>query len=356
MHLIRRILAENPAELAWPMVVFLLTFAGGWLVRRLVLKALRVWTARSQSRAGLILTQVLAGPALIWAVILGLHIAIQSSDLPARFADRGAEVLYILWMASVTLMLMRLAGNLVRHFGDQVPGALPVTTLSQNLAQIAVLILGIVLVMGHYNRQITPILTALGVGGLAVALALQDTLSNLFAGFYVAVARQIRLGDYIKLNSGEEGYVTDIGWRSTTIRSLNYNLIIVPNAKLAQAIVTNYYLPEKRMASSFQVGVSYHSDPDQVEKVLMEVATQGTQNIPGLLADPAPSVTFDPGLGEWSLGFTVNFQVTEFANQFSVRNELKKRIFLRFRQDGIEIPFPTRAIHMEGTPPVPPSH
>jgi small-conductance mechanosensitive channel len=349
MHEIRRLLAENPAELVWPVVIFALTVALGWLVRGLILRALRAWIARTQSRAGSVLTGVLAGPMLIWVVILGAHLAIQLSDLPAKYADRVTETLYVLWMASATLMLMRLAGNLVRHYGDQVPGALPVTTLSQNLVQIGVLILGVVVVMDHYGRQITPILTALGVGGLAVALALQDTLSNLFGGFYVAVARQIRLGDYVKLNTGEEGYVGDIGWRCTTIRSLNSNLIIVPNAKLAQAIVTNYYLPEKRLWASFQVNVSYRSDPDQVEKTLLEVAMAGTADIPGLLADPAPSVTFDPGFGESSLGFTVNFAVAEFTNQFTVRNELKKRIFRRFRQDGIEIPFPTRAIHLEDT-------
>jgi small-conductance mechanosensitive channel len=347
MHYLRRLLEENPAELIWPIVIFVLTTAAGWLARHLILKALRAWTARSQSRAGAVLIGVMSGPMLIWAVLLGAHLAIQTSDLPAGYADRGAEILYILWMASATLMCMRLAGNLVRHFGDQVPGALPVTTLSQNLAQIAVLILGVVMAMDHYNRSITPILTALGVGGLAVALALQDTLSNLFAGFYVAVARQVRLGDYVKLNTGEEGYVTDIGWRSTTIRSLNNNMIIVPNLKLAQAIVTNYYLPEKRMSASFQIGVSYRSDPDQVEKVLLEIARQGTGDIPGLLADPAPSVTFDPGFSESSLGFTVSFTVAEFAAQFNVRNELKKRIFRRFRQDGIEIPFPTRIVHVE---------
>ena len=122
--------------------------------------------------------------------------------------------------------------------------------------------LGILLLLSALDFRITPILTALGVGGLAVALALQDTLSNLFSGFYVAVARQVRLGDYIKLNTGEEGYVTDIGWRSTTIRALGEQLSFsCPNAKLAQAIVTNYYLPEKRMRSSFQVTVSYESDP-----------------------------------------------------------------------------------------------
>ena len=122
-------------------------------------------------------------------------------------------------------------------------------------------ILGSLILLRHFNVSITPILTALGVGGLAVALALQDTLSNLFGGFYVAVAGQVRLGDYIKLNTGEEGYVTDIGWRCTTFRAPANNMIIVPNAKLAQAIVTNYNLPEKRMAANFVVTVGYDCDP-----------------------------------------------------------------------------------------------
>jgi small-conductance mechanosensitive channel len=352
MDLLRRLLAQNPAELIWPFVVFGLVLALGWLVRYLILKALRSWTAHTQSRAGRILIDSLAGPSQIWVLIVAAHIAIQSSDLPARFTQHGADGLYILGMASVTMMGMRLAGNLVRDYGDQVPGAMPVTTLSQNLAQIGVLILGVVQVMDHYDYSIKTILTALGIGGLAVALALQDTLSNLFAGFYVAVARQVRLGDYIKLNSGEEGYVVDIGWRSTTIRSLNSNLIIVPNAKLAQAIVTNYYLPDKRMSASLQVGVSYRSDMDQVEKILLEVAIKGATEIAGMLADPVPSVAFDPGFGDSALTFTVSFYVVEFASQFPVRNELKRRIFRRFRADAIEIPFPSRTIYLEGSNPV----
>jgi small-conductance mechanosensitive channel len=355
MKYLQRLLAEHPAALVWPMVIFAVTFAVGWIVRRLVLKALRAWTAHSQSRAGLILTESLKGPVLIWTVILGAHIAIQSSDLPVKFTARGAEILFLLWMASVTIMSMRFAGNLVRFYGDQVPGALPVTTLSQTLVQIAVLILGVVVVMDYYHRPIAPILTALGVGGLAVALALQETLSNLFGGFWVAAARQVRLGDYIKLNSGEEGYVSDIGWRSTTIRALANNLIIVPNAKLAQAIVTNYYLPEKRLAASLQVGVSYQSDPDRVERLLLEIAMQGTHDIEGLLGEPAPSVAFDPGFGESALGFTVSFQVAEFNSQFSVRNELRKRILRRFREEGIEIPFPTRVVRLEGGNPTAPA-
>jgi small-conductance mechanosensitive channel len=346
MESIRRILTTNPMELVWPAVIFLATLGTGWVVRRLAMRALRAWTSRTQSRAALILTEALHGPMLIWAVILGVHLALESSALPTRVTLWTAKTLLVLWILSLTIMCVQGAGKLVRFYGDQVPGALPVTTLSENLAQLVVVILGILVLLRAMGLEIAPMLTALGVGGLAVALALQDTLSNLFAGFYIAVARQIRLGDYIKLSTGEEGYVSDITWRSTTIRGLGYNMVIIPNAKLAQAIVTNYYLPEKRMAASLQVAVSYDSDPEHIERVLLDVAQKSAGEISGLLAEPAPSVSFDPGFGEFALYFTVGFQVAEFAQQFGVRHALRKRIFRRFREEGIQIPFPTRTVYL----------
>ncbi len=129
------------------------------------------------------------------------------------------------------------------------------------------------------------------------------------------------------------------------IRTLGGNLIIVPNAKLAQAVVTNYYLPHKAMGISVQVGVSYTSDIELVERVLLEIGKQAADEVPGMLADPAPAVTLDPGFGDWSITFQLGFQIAEFSNQWSVRNELRKRILRRFRAEGIEIPFPTRTIH-----------
>jgi small-conductance mechanosensitive channel len=347
MNAIRRILLDNPMEVFRPLAIFAATFAVGWLVRRLVLRALGAWTERTHSRMGHIMAQALRGPTWIWLLILAAHIAIQSSDLPAKFTDFLPTLLLDLWVASLTLMSMRIAREAVRFYGSQIPGALPVTTLTQNLAQAGVLILGIMVLLGPYVTRLTPILTALGVGGLAVALALQDTLSNLFAGFYVAVAGHIRLGDYIKLNTGEEGYVTDIGWRSTIIRALAHNLIVIPNRTLAQANVTNYHLPEKRMAANVVVTVTFESDPEKVEDVLLEVVRQGCQEIPGLLAEPQPSVHLEPGFGEYSIGFSVNYQVAEFSSQASVRHELRKRIWRRFREEGIQIPLPARMVFMK---------
>lgn len=348
METIRGIVLHDPMVLVWPAGVFLVTFGLGWLVRWLVLRALRAWSARTQSRPALILTEALRGPLLIWVLILGMHLALQSSELPENVTTFGAKLLLVLWIVSLTLMCMQMAGNLVRYYGAQVPGALPVTTLSQNLAQLVVVLLGILVLLNALGLAVGPILGALGVGGLAVALALQDTLSNLFAGFYIAVARQIRLGDYIKLNTNEEGYVTDITWRSTAIRSLGNNMIIIPNSKLSQAIVTNYHLPEKRMSASLQVGAPYTEDADRVEQVLLDVALKAVSEVAGMVADPAPSVAFDPGFGESWLGFTVNFHVSEFANQFGVRNELRKRILRRFKEEGIELPYPTRTVRVVG--------
>ena len=342
-----RTVLRDPMDLIWPATIFAAVFAAGWVVRWILLRALRVWTSRTNSRPGLILISALRGPLLIWSLILAGHMAVQLSRLPENAATWVSRLLLVLWILSVTMMSARLIGNLVRYYGADSQGALPVTTLSRTLAQLFVCILGALWLLRAFRVDITPVLTALGVGGLAVALALQDTLSNLFSGFYISVARQIRLGDYIKLNTGEAGYVIDIGWRSITLRELSNNLIFIPNAKLAQANVTNYCLPEKRVGVSLQVPVAFDSDLEKVERILADTARNAIGAIPGLMPDPAPSVAFDPGFGDFALTYTLGFSVAEFADQFNVRQELRKRILRSFREQGVHIPFPTRTVRIE---------
>jgi small-conductance mechanosensitive channel len=344
-----RHVSSDPMEVVVPLAIFAATFLVAWIVRRLLMRALRMWNQRTGSRAGQILHDALKAATRIWILILAVHVAVQWSDVPDWFAADAANVLLVLWIVSLTMMCVRFAGNLVRVYGDQVPGAMPVTTLSQNLAQIAVVILGALILLNHFDVSITPILTALGVGGLAVALALQDTLSNLFGGFYVAVARQVRPGDYIKLNTGEEGYVTDIGWRSTTLRALAHNLVIVPNSKLSQAIVTNYSLPEKRCGTSVVVTVGYEHDPDAMEAMLLEELKRAAEEVPGMLADPAPGVGFEPGFGDNGYSFSLGFQVAEFADQVRVRNEVRRRVGRRLRAENIGVPYAMRTVFLRGS-------
>ena len=350
---LRDIAANHPEELLTPLVVFAVTLAAGYLVRRFLLTALDSFSKRTDSRPARILAQALRGPILIWVLILAVHVAIQSSALPAQVTRWAPQVLQLLFIFSLTLMCMRVAGDLVRFYGAQIPGAVPVTTLTETLAELMVLIIGVLVILNQLRVSVTPILTALGVGGLAVALALQDTLSNLFAGFYVAVAGQVRVGDYIKMDSGPEGYVTDISWRSTALKSMSNNLVVVPNNKLAQAIVTNFHLPEKRMTTQVQMNVSYNADPEQVEHLLLAIAAKGIGEIPGMLQTPPPSVAWDPGFGESSIAISLNFGVASLADAGNVRNELRRRIFVSFREAGIETPYPTRTVFLRGQESVP---
>ena len=343
-------LSQNPELILQPLIAFAVAMLIGYVVRKLVLRGLQAWATRTGSRPGTILVEALQGTTLIWVFILAVQLAVTSSAVPAPTALRVGQYLLALWILSLTLVSMRVAGEIVRHFGAQMPGAMPVTTLTQNLAKLGILILGLLLMMTALGAQVTPILTALGVGGLAVALALQDTLSNLFAGFYVSISGQIRLGDYIKLNTGEEGYVSDITWRSTAIRTLGNNLIIVPNSKLGQANVTNYHLPEMRMSASVQVNVGYDADEERVERVLLDVVTQAVREIPGMAPDPPPSVALD--FGDSGFTFTLNYQVDEFSRQFAVRHELRKRVLRRMADEGVAFTQSVRTVRLEG--PLPP--
>jgi small-conductance mechanosensitive channel len=183
---------------------------------------------------------------------------------------------------------------------------------------------------------------------VAVALALQETLSNFFAGLYLLADRPVASGDYIKLDSGQEGYVLRIGWRSATLRTLSNNLVVIPNSTLAKAVVTNYSRPEKRMSYALPVSVAYGTDPQRVERILVEIAQQAARDgVEGLLGEPAPSVSLIPGFGDSSLDFSLSVQIRQFTDQYLVQSELRKRILARFDREGIEMPFPTRTVQLD---------
>ena len=173
---------------------------------------------------------------------------------------------------SVSLVLANVSAYIVKHYSGQID--LPATGLTETILKIAIVALGVTLALGILGIDVTPLVAALGVGGLAVALGLQDTLSNLFAGVFVLLSKPVRVGDYVKLESGQEGYVEDVGWRSTRIRQIRNNMVVVPNRLMVDTIITNYYMPEHEMSVPVQVGVHYDSDLEDVEKVTCEVAQE----------------------------------------------------------------------------------
>ena len=329
------------------LAIFLAVSAATLLMRKLMLSMMGRWARKTETRVDNIILESVRHPSLYWSIAIGLYVAVDISPLPPKVTAYTLNVLYVLIGLSVSLALANLTSRLIQHAMESRELPVPATGLSRTIIKVIIMAIGILVILSSLGISIAPLLTALGVGGLAVALALQDTLSNLFAGIHVLVERPIRVGDYIKLSSGEEGYVEDIGWRTTRIKMLANNIIIIPNSKLSQSIITNYYYPEKRMSLVIPIGVSYDSDPDRVEKILVEEAQKAAGEIAGFLKEPPPFVRFIPGFGDSSLNFTLICQVAEYVDQYLVQHELRKRIFKRFRKEGIEIPFPIRTVYLK---------
>ena len=197
--------------------------------------------------------------------------------------------------------------------------------------------LGVLLILSNLGISITPLLTALGVGSLAVALALQDTLSNLFAGIYILANQNIKVGHFIRLEGGLEGHVMDIGWRAARIRELSNNIIIVPNIKLSQTIVINYYLHNTELAVLVPVTVSYDSDLNRVEKTACEVGKEVMRDVPGGVPGFEPLVRYGE-FGDSGIRLTAVLRANEYAAQYLVRHEFIKRLHARFAKEGIVIP------------------
>jgi small-conductance mechanosensitive channel len=301
---------------------------------------------RTQTRVDDLLAAGLRIPSLFLVIVLSVYIGIRLTDLPESwfaFATKGMHLSIIL---TITMGLANVSDRLLAYFLKQVKLPISVTSLFLAVVKAVIYVIGVLIILNYLGISIAPLITALGVGGLAMALALQDTLSNLFAGIHIMAEQAIRVGDFVRLESGQEGYVEDISWRTTRIRTLPNNMVIVPNNKLSQSVITNYYLPEQKMVLQLPVNVSYASDPDHVERVLLEEARKALAEVPGLLADPAPSVRLLPGFGESSLTFSLLCHIREIADQNPVMNELNKRILKRFRQEGIEFPYPTRTVHL----------
>jgi len=315
-------------------------------IRAITFRALHSWAEKTETELDDIIIRVIKTPSIFWCIAIGLYVGLAISGLPEKYIVYLSKAIMVIVILSVTFAAANLAGQIFRTYVQRANLPIPTTGLAYGVIKGSVIVIGILIALTSIGISITPLITALGIGGLAVALSLQDTLANLFAGIHILMEKSIRIGDFIRLDSGQEGIVVDITWRTTRIKMLQNNTVIIPNSKLSQSVVINYYLPEKRMSLLIPIGVSYSSDPEKVERILVEEAKKAAGEIPGLLAEPEPFVRFIPGFGESSLDFTLICQVKEFVDQYLVQHELRKRIFKRFREEGIEIPFPHRTVYL----------
>jgi small-conductance mechanosensitive channel len=311
-----------------------------FILRGVSTSLLRKWMKRTGTKLHDLVVGTLKVPSMYWCVAIGLYIGIEISELPRKYMFYVDKTIFIILIFSITLVVANLFVRIFENYIQRSNITVPATGIVFGVFKGTIIVAGMLIIFNVLGISITPLITALGVGGLAVALALKDTLSNLFAGLHMIASKEVRPGDYVKLDSGAEGTIKDITWRSTSISSPAQNIIIVPNAKVAEATITNFAVPNSEILFSLQVNAAYGGDLNKIEKVTLEVAKKIMNEIPEGVPGYEPTVRFNT-FGDTGILFSVSLKAREWSAHYFVKHEFIKALHKRYAEESISFPVKT---------------
>jgi small-conductance mechanosensitive channel len=321
--------------------------AFNFIVKRFVLHV----SARTKTELDDMIVNSISLPIFIAIVLVGIFVALQGLPEISEYAfyiNTSFMIFYILFGAMITI---RVIGAFVQWYAMGVAKRTKSKVDDQFLPVIkkvikgTVLFLALIAILGALGINLDSVVVGLGVGGIAIALALQDTLSQFFSGAYIILDRPIKIGDFIELDSGEKGYVTDIGWRSTRIRFLSNNLIIIPNSKLASSKIINYDSPQQEQSVVVPVGVSYHEDLEKVEKVTVDVARKVQRTVEDAVKEHEPFIRYNE-FGDSNINFSVILRVRNYVARYKLIHVFIKALKKEYDRKGIEISWPVSKVYM----------
>ncbi len=337
-----------------------ITIAAFWFLSQGVAALIRRWGGRLTSFTTTdlddrILKRIAPSISLL-ITFTGIYLAFRALPLQKSLFTAMAGGLFVANVAIVCILLYRILNEAllwyVEHRQEQQESLLPrqMTPLAEKVAMIFILGGALMVVLKHFHYDILSLVTALGIGSLAIGMAAKETLAHVISGFTLMLDRPFRLGDRIQLVGGQVGDVQDIGLRSTKIKTLDNQLLVIPNSDLCNTMVLNQAFPDRRVKGRINLGVAYGSDLEQAKRLLVTT----TREVADVLADPPPEAFFT-AFGDSALSLALFFWVDDYDKLFAATDQINSLILQRFREQGIEIPFPTRAVIMqspEAPPPV----
>src|SRR5437870_3806273 len=330
-------------SLAWPVLLklgaaVLAVIAGSVIAATWTERALAAWARRR----GLLPegTRFFRVRRFVLPVLLigTLHATLGSLALPRNLHAVLGRILAVANLALGLYLIAQLSLTLLDRLTARSEAGQRVGTQVMAMARVTLAVVFGALLLDNLGVHLTALVTTLGIGSLAVALALQDTLGNFFAGLYLKADRPVRLGDYVRVDTGDEGTVMHIGWRSTRLQTLANNTVVLPNERLSKAVVTNYNLPDPEASVDVRVTVAYDTDLERVERLMLEAARRAGSDHAGLLDDPPPTVRLIPGFGLKGLELTLSVRVREFLDRPAVEDALRRHMLALFRTDAITMP------------------
>ncbi len=329
---------EVPLPILLELVAAVLAgFATAVLVAVLLQRALTAWARRRGLTADDVAVPIVRRYLPPVVLVGALHATLSALTLPRNLHHVLTRVLSVATLALSLYLTAQIVLALLGRLARRTESGRRVADDLLAIARVALFILSVAILLDNLGVRVTALLTTLGIGSLAVALALQDTLGNFFAGLYLHADRPLRIGDYIRIDTGHEGIVVHVGWRSTHLRTRANNTVVVPNEKLSKAVITNYSEPDPRASFTLTVTVPYATDLERVERLLLEAVERARADVPGLLPDPPPAVRLIPGFDATGLKLSLTGWLRMLTDQEQAEDTIRRHILALFRAAGIAL-------------------
>lgn len=304
------------------------------VIRHWILGRLEKVADRKPHSIARVLREDLGTPTLLWCLAISVDVLLSAIELSPRAEKIGHSLVVSFLILSLTMVASSVLTRTMYRYGEQHNLPFAVAGLSRTLTSALVFAIGLLILLGFLGISITPVLTALGVGGLAVALALQDTLANLFAGVHILVERPIAVGDFVRLSADEEGMVADIGWRTTRLLTGANSTVVIPNKTITSGNLLNYSMPAVEVGVWVPVVLALDADVMKAQ----EIAIAAALATEGVSAELSPVLIADPGMTPTHLQFRLSFRVPSQTRAGIIKTQVVMRILDGFRKEGIPLP------------------
>jgi small-conductance mechanosensitive channel len=323
--------------------VLVITLIISYFAKFIFRKILKPLTKKTKTKVDDLIIKSISSIVFYIILVLGIKFGLQYFELKTAIYNNLINTLLIIIVA---VLMIRIINNFFKHWAEEWKFKTKTTTdervipLLQKILKAVIIILAVIFVFTAWNINISPLLATAGIAGLAIGLAVKDSLANILGGLQLVLDKTFKVGDKVELESGEMGVIMDIGLRSTKLKTYDNEVIYIPNGSLANAKIKNFTQPDISIRVNVNFGVEYGSDPEKVQKVVLEAI----KKIDTVIEEPEPVVQF-LNMSDFSLDFVARAWVEEYTQAYSTKLKMTDEIYEALNKAKIGIPFPTRTIY-----------
>jgi len=332
------------------LAILVITIIIAYLAKIILKHVLKPLAKKTKTKIDDLIIKSLSSIIFYIVLLVGLKVSVQNLELKENVQTLFESIINTLLILAVSLLLLKIISNFAKQwmrewkFRTKTTADERLIPLFQKILKTVVIILAVIFAFNAWKINISPLLTTVGIAGLAVGLAVKDTLSNILGGLQLVLDKTFKVGDKVELESGEMGVILDIGLRSTKLKTYDNEMIYIPNGYLANAKIKNFTHPDVSIRVNVNFGVVYGSDPEKVRQVVLEAI----KKIENVIEQPEPVVQFLK-MSDFSLDFVARAWVKNYTEAYSTKLKMTDEIYNALNKAKIGIPFPTRTVYTKKT-------